>query len=594
MFVSNVDSLSTGLYGGTDIWSTILIEAKIGEPDAVETEDDAPGLDVHTLFASALAGRTVAVRQTGPGQPAWTDGVAVYVDAATEPAFQRRCLAVQASLLAAGSLEPEILRRLGRRATLAQRYLAVEGRRALACNEDLLPREMRPLLDPAAMPAADSALASLDMALGGDPVPDPPAEFGALRPRHMARTPADSAQPGQSGRHIARKDQKHDLAELDDDAIDESDMQALDPFSSPVGGGGAVGKLLQRMMSRVRQLGGAGQPGADSATHRTRSGTRGATSVLSTTPGPSYDETPDDAVGVTYPEWDVRQRRYRPDWCTVEEIDVPDRDVKAPQRPDVHALRRPLTRLGIGLDRRRRQAQGDDIDIDAAVAARVDTLAGTANDGAVYIESQRRRRDLAVLVLLDISGSVSEPGAAGRTVHEQQVLAAHALTAALHELGDRVALYGFQSQGRGSVHVLPVKRFEEPFGAPAVQRLAALTPGAYSRLGAAIRHGAAVMAEKAGTSRRLLVVLSDGLAYDHGYERAYGAADARRALSEVRRQGTGCVCLTIGAGTDTEELRRVFGSAAHAAIPRPEQLADIIGPLFRSALRSADLRRRVA
>ena len=31
----------------------------------------------------------------------------------------------------------------------------------------------------------------------------------------------------------------------------------------------------------------------------------------------------------------------------------------------------------------------------------------------------------------------------------------------------------------------------------------------------------------------LLVVLSDGLAYDHGYERAYGAADARRALSEA-------------------------------------------------------------
>lgn len=560
----------------------------------MKTDDDAPSLEVHTLLASALAGRTVAVRQTEAGQPAWTDGVAVYLDAATEPAFQRRCLAVQASLLSAGSLEPEILRRLGRRTTLTERYLAIEGRRALACNEDLLSREMRPLLDPAAVPAVDSALASLGMALGGDPVPAPPAEFGALRPRHMARTPAESAQPGQSGRHIARKDWNNDLTELDDDPIDESDMHALDPFSSPVGGGGAVGKLLQRMMSRVRQLGGAGQPGADSATHRTRSGTSGATSVLSTAPGPSYDEAPDDAIGVTYPEWDVRLRRYRPDWCTVEEIDVPDRDVKAPPRPDVHALRRPLTRLGIGLDRRWRQAQGDDIDIDAAVAARVDTLAGTANDGAVYIESQRRRRDLAVLVLLDISGSVSEPGAAGRTVHEQQVLVAHALTAALHELGDRVALYGFQSQGRGSVHVLPVKRFEEPFGAPAVQRLAALTPGAYSRLGAAIRHGAAVMAEKAGTSRQLLVVLSDGLAYDHGYERAYGAADARRALSEVRRQGTGCVCLTIGAGTDTEELRRVFGSAAHAAIPRPEQLADIIGPLFRSALRSADLRRRVA
>ena len=143
------------------------------------------------------------------------------------------------------------------------------------------------------------------------------------------------------------------------------------------------------------------------------------------------------------------------------------------------------------------------------------------------------------------------------------------------------------------MHVVPVKRFPDTFDAAAVGRLGALKPGAYSRLGAAIRHGAAVIADEAGTSRRLLVVLSDGLAYDHGYERVYGAADARRALAEVRRQGTGCVCLTVGAGTDTAELRRVFGSAAHAAIPRPEELAGVIGPLFRSALRSADLRRRI-
>jgi nitric oxide reductase activation protein len=90
----------------------------------------------------------------------------------------------------------------------------------------------------------------------------------------------------------------------------------------------------------------------------------------------------------------------------------------------------------------------------------------------------------------------------------------------------------------------------------------------------------------------LLVVLSDGLAYDHGYERTYGAADARRALVEARRRGTACLCLSIGASTEAEVLERVFGSAAHAAIPRPEQLRRVIGPLFRSALRSAEVRRR--
>ena len=78
---------------------------------------------------------------------------------------------------------------------------------------------------------------------------------------------------------------------------------------------------------------------------------------------------------------------------------------------DAHGLRRPLARLGMGLDRCHRQAQGDDIDIDAAIEARVEVMAGSAPDEAVYVESLRRRRDLSVLLLLDISGSVAEPGA---------------------------------------------------------------------------------------------------------------------------------------------------------------------------------------
>ena len=43
-----------------------------------------------------------------------------------------------------------------------------------------------------------------------------------------------------------------------------------------------------------------------------------------------------------------------------------------------------------------------------------------------------------------------------------------------------------------------------------------------------------------------------------------------------------------------EALRRVFGSAAHATIPRTEQLGQVIGPLFRSALRSAEVQRPLA
>jgi nitric oxide reductase activation protein len=246
------------------------------------------------------------------------------------------------------------------------------------------------------------------------------------------------------------------------------------------------------------------------------------------------------------------------------------------------------------LERRHRQLQGDDIDLDAAVEAYVEMEAGAVPDEAVWIDSRRRARDLAVLVLLDVSGSAGEPGVGGSLVHEHQVAAAASLTVALHDLGDRVALYGFRSSGRSAVHLIPLKLFSESSHARVLVRLSSLRPGAYTRLGAAIRHGGMVLERDAGTARRLLVVLSDGFAYDHGYEGAYGEADARRALVEVRRRGNGCLCLSVGSVVSAEALSRVFGTAAHATIPEVDRLGAVIGPLFRAALQSAERSRRSA
>ena len=78
------------------------------------------------------------------------------------------------------------------------------------------------------------------------------------------------------------------------------------------------------------------------------------------------------------------------------------------------------------------------------------------------------------------------------------------------------------------------------------------------------------------------------MAYDHGYQGGYGEADARRALTEARYRGVGCVCLSVGTDAQPEALRRVFGSAAHAVMPKPDGLPTVIAPLFRAALRSAE------
>ncbi|MGV0792763.1 DUF58 domain-containing protein [Mycolicibacterium sp. XJ1819] len=558
------------------------------------TADDGDGPHPLALLASALAGRTVAVRPTAPGEPAWTDGTSIYLDTCADARDQLEALTVQASLLAGGSLEPDLVRQLLRRPALARRYLSIEGQRALTANDDLLPTHTRVLVDCDLVAQPKSPTESLTLAARRNSAADPPKSFGVIKARHLLSARAAAARADAQSAHAPRRESRKELEELDEDAAAEEEL--ADPFSSPVGGGGFVGQLLARMMNRIRQLNGGGTPGADTPTHKTRKGSRAAGAVTSVASGLSGTEFADDTKGEgrKYPEWDVHRRRYRPDWCTVHEIEPPLNNEKPLARPDVHSLRRPLTRLGIGLDRAHRQTQGDDLDIDAAVEARVELLAGSAPDEAVYLDSLPRRRDLAVLVLLDVSGSAGEAGTVEGNVHEQQRTAAAALTIALHELGDRVALYAYQSQGRAAVNLLPLKRFDDSLDTLVMRRLAALTPGAYSRLGAAIRHGTSVIAEKAGTSRRLLLVVSDGLAYDHDYERAYGAADARRALAEARRQGIGCLCLTIGAATDTGELRKVFGSAAHASIPKPARLGDVIGPLFRAALRTADLRRRVS
>ena len=555
------------------------------------TPSSDTGLERLRLLASAIAGRAVEVLPVDPGQQAWTDGATIFIEPSLGFDDRLRVLSVQASLLGAGSLAPDVLAPIVRRPALARRYLMIEGSRAMAAASALLPGAAAPLINHELAARTDSPTASMTLAAGRERVADPPSAFGTIRPRAVRSADVDGgAEVGTP--HAPRVVPSDVLRSLDDDEDDEG--PGLNLLSSPFGGGGALGRLLKRFLGDARSSG-SGPPGADAPTHHARPNARPSKAPSRTSAVAPILEATEAVVhsSLTYPEWDVHRRRYRREWCSVSELDPPLGDRIAVPDSAAAALRRPLARLGMAVDRRHRQLQGIDIDIDAAVSARVEALAGSAPDDAVYIDAVRCRRDLAVLVLLDVSGSAGEPSASGGTVHEHQQRTAAALTSALHELGDRVALYAFRSQGRSSVQILPIKRFGDPLDARVAQRLGGCVPGAYTRVGAAIRHSSAVLEREAGMSRRLLVVLSDGFAYDHGYAGSYGEADARRALAETRRRGTGCVCLSVGAPADPEALRRVFGTAAHAGVRGIDDLGDVIGPLFQFALRSADAQRAV-
>ena len=546
------------------------------------------------LITQALSGRAVGVEPLASGELPWTDGETIYLDPLAERAERIAALAVQASLIRAGSLEPRLVRSLEGRPGRTRRYLAVEGRRALAQNRALLPQPALALIDETDLTGLDSPQASLAVACGRLPIPAAPAAFGTLRPRELRRVRrgTEEVNAGPAGRTALRHPPGQQLREPAEFGEDTESERAIDLFSGPVGAGG-IGSLLHKMLGSVRRTGEGGIPGAGGQIHRTRSQRRVRSALVAEAPRDGLaDDSGARSGGITYPEWDLRLHAYRAEWCTVRELAPTDEKDLEPDRWGGHVLRGPLARLAFGLMRHRSQFQGEEVDLDAAIAARVAVLAGASPDEAVYVAGLRRRRDLSVLILLDVSGSAGEPGHSGRTVHEIQRATAESLTRTLYELGDRVALYAFNSKGRNDVHLMPLKRFDDDLDGRVLRRLAGLVPGAYSRLGAAVRHGAAVLEDRGGTPRRLLVVLSDGLAYDHGYEREHGAADVRRALAEARGRGTACLCLTIGADTAAEELQQAFGSAAHATVSRLEELGPVMAPMIRSAIRSAEVGRR--
>ncbi len=301
------------------------------------------------MIASALAGRAVAVAELQPGEPPWTDGQTIYVDASAPSRAKLEAIAVQASMIAAGSFDPDVVRRLVRHPRLARRYLAVEGHRALVANADLLPRALAPMGDREIASRSDSPAASLSIAAGRATVEDPATGFGVIRAaKVLAACSRASAQEDQATpQHVPRDSNAQGQEELDDDAIDDSDDPDL--FTSPVGGGGFIGKWLKKMLSSKRKRSrssGGGPPGADNPTHRTNSANRGAYAVssLASTSSENVDDVEAKAAadGVKYPEWDVARKSYRPAWCTVREVEAKIKASATQEIDDAIGLRRPL------------------------------------------------------------------------------------------------------------------------------------------------------------------------------------------------------------------------------------------------------------
>ena len=279
--------------------------------------------------------------------------------------------------------------------------------------------------------------------------------------------------------------------------------------------------------------------------------------------------------GIALPEWDYRRHILKPDGCRLQMLE--SRHVTPQALPET--LRRAARKLksqfaALAPARRWQKAQpdGSELDIDACVRHYADQLAGhrPCNAG-VYRAQIQPERDLACLVLADLSLStdawVGDEHRVIDVIRDSLLLFGEALTAT----GDRFGMYGFSSLKRSHVRFHTLKEFDAPLDAIARGRIAAIRPGYYTRMGAALRHATALLARQPATVR-LLLILSDGKPHDIDvYEGRYGIEDTRMSAIEARRKGVRPFCVTIDR-EGADYLPHIFGPTGYTVLRKPEEL----------------------
>ena len=291
-------------------------------------------------------------------------------------------------------------------------------------------------------------------------------------------------------------------------------------------------------------------------------------------PAASEDDLP-LGPGIKLPEWDYRKRALVPDYCCVQEMlarRATPRELPPALRRDAQRLRRQFEIMRPGRGWRHAQPDGEELDLDACVRHATDCAAsGHGRERGLYRQLARQERDLACLLLADLSLStdawVNNRGRVIEVIRDSLFLFSEALAVT----GDRFALYGFSSRKRQHVRVHRIKAFSEQY-TPAIRgRIAAIKPGYYTRMGAAVRRATKLLGQQVA-ARRLLLLLTDGKPNDlDHYEGRYGIEDTRMALLEARREGLHPFCVTIDQEAD-DYLPYLFGKDGFVLIRHPEDL----------------------
>jgi len=297
-------------------------------------------------------------------------------------------------------------------------------------------------------------------------------------------------------------------------------------------------------------------------------------------PSSSADDQP-LGPGLALPEWDYRKNRLLPDHCHLQVMQTRLATPFVPSpalRLTARRVRRKLETLRDAPRPLHGQDSGDDIDLDAWVRFNTDrhSNSGLRTDTPpIYTRRSTSERSLATLLLADLSLSTDAYATPEAKVIDVIRDALFVFGEALHAVDDPFAVWGFSSVRRSHVRLQHLKPFDEPWDDACRNRVGAIKPGYYTRMGAAIRHATLQLAARP-EHRRLLMLLTDGKPNDLDiYEGRYGLEDTRHAVQQAIAAGLTPFCITIDDQAH-DYLPLLFGQQGYAMVRRPQ---DLVGQL---------------
>jgi nitric oxide reductase NorD protein len=288
-----------------------------------------------------------------------------------------------------------------------------------------------------------------------------------------------------------------------------------------------------------------------------------------------------------YDEWDEAAQDYRPRWTRLIERPMErtggsfTEETVARYGGAVKLLRRYFETLKPeAFKKLKRRTDGEEMDLDALLEAKVEILAGQTPTDRVYVRSEKKQRNVAVVFLLDLSGSTSRYiGKTGKRIIDIEKESLVLLSEALEAVGDDYAIFGFSGQGHDQVDFYILKDFAEFGPRTLAGRIGSVRPMAQNRDGAAIRHAVHKLL-LAPARTRLLVLLSDGKPLDNDYAAGHALHDTKRALREARNKGVHPYCITIDR-EGSQYLSDMYGEVRYTIIDNVLSLPNRLPQIYR-------------